>query len=65
MRVSPSALNLRLEQTFIISTVSALSKKGYLGEYRWKEGESFDGKPWGEHLPSDAMVSRSSIFSCS
>lgn len=27
-----------------------------MSEFRWNSGGSFNGKPWDENLPTDAMV---------
>lgn len=34
-----------------------LAKGGCMSEFRWNSGGSFNGKPWDENLPTDAMVS--------
>ena len=34
-----------------------LAQGGCIGLYNWDGGCSNKGKPWGEHLPSDAAVS--------
>ena len=36
-----------------------LNAGGCLSEFRWSGGGQYKGKPWAEHLPTDASVSDS------
>ena len=39
-----------------------LGKDGCMSEFTWNSGGHY-GKPWGEHLPTDAAVSHSVLLS--
>lgn len=36
---------------------SELAKGGSMSEYKWNSGGTWNGKEWGDHLPTDAAVS--------
>ena len=37
-------------------SVSELGAGGAMSSYKWNGGGVFKGKPWGQHLPTDAAV---------
>lgn len=49
-------LSVSTHQQYVVARIKKLSKGGCLNDFRWNGGGSFDGKPWQEHLPSDAAI---------
>ena len=44
------------------STIAELGAGGAMSDFCWNGGEYFKGKPWAEHLPTDAAVSGNEYY---
>lgn len=49
-------------EKMLSSLLSELAKGGCMSEFRWNSGGNFNGKPWDENLPTDAMVNCSRVI---
>lgn len=49
-------LEVTTNQEYLVARIKALAKGGAMSEFRWNSGESFHGKEWEEHLPTDSAV---------
>lgn len=44
-------------QEYLVQRIRDLAQGSCMGDYRWNSGNSYKGKVWGDHLPTDAAVS--------
>ncbi|XP_014669607.1 PREDICTED: transmembrane protein 209-like [Priapulus caudatus] len=49
-------LDVTSNQEYLVNRIRELGSGGCMSEYRWNGGGSFKGKPWDEHLISDAGI---------
>lgn len=44
-------------QEYLVQRIRELTNGGCMTDYRWNSGGRYNGKPWEDHLPTDAHVS--------
>lgn len=43
-------------QEYLVTRIREIAAGGCMSDFNWNGGNSFKGKPWGEHLPSDCAI---------
>ncbi|XP_017864383.1 PREDICTED: transmembrane protein 209 [Drosophila arizonae] len=43
-------------QEYLVQRIRDLAEGSCMGDYRWNSGDSYKGKVWGTHLPTDAAI---------
>lgn len=49
-------LEVCANQEYLVSRIRELGAGGAMSSYKWNGGGVFKGKPWGQHLPTDAAI---------
>lgn len=49
-------LEISTNQEYVVQRIRELAKGGSMSEYKWNSGGTWNGKEWGDHLPTDAAL---------